>query len=467
VGDLRIGARARIWGEFWDPFQIGVGGYLFVPTAPKQSYAGDGAVRGEPQLLLGGRFTHFVWSFAAGTTVRASAHPNAFNLGAGAAAVFGEEFFQIGPELTVSTPFTQDKTLSTPTADIKVATATAAEVLLGAKIRPIRPLVIGAGAGPGLTHGWGTPVFFAVGSIGYEPLPPRTLDTDNDGIPDAEDACPTVRGVKNEDPKKNGCPADRDDDGIPDVDDACPDVKGVKSDDPKKNGCPPDRDEDGIIDAEDACPDVKGVRSEDPKKNGCPLDADRDGDGILDKDDACPDVKGVRNEDPKKNGCPPDRDGDGIPDAEDACPDVSGVPDPDPKKNGCPPAAVTVTPTAIVITRQVHFKFGKSTVDQTVDPVSDDLLGEVRDAILKHPEIQLIEVQGHADTVGPEEYNLQLSSARAHAVRSWLVVRGIPGRKLIAKGYGSKVPQASNDSDSGRQENRRVQFLIIKRRQGS
>ncbi len=58
-------------------------------------------------------------------------------------------------------------------------------------------------------------------------------------------------------------------------------------------------------DAEDACPDVPGVRTTDPKTNGCPPPpADRDGDGIIDPEDACPDQPGPRNDDPKKNGCP-------------------------------------------------------------------------------------------------------------------------------------------------------------------
>jgi OmpA-OmpF porin, OOP family len=238
-------------------------------------------------------------------------------------------------------------------------------------------------------------VFFAVGSVGYEPLPPRAgkEDTDGDGIVDPVDACPTVRGVH--------------------------------SDSAEKNGCPPDTDGDSIADAEDACPRVPGPGSDDPKKNGCP----------------------------------PDTDGDGIADAQDACPKEPGGPDPDPKKNGCP--QVTVTPTEIVIHRQVQFHFGQSSLSQTVDPVSDDLLTEVRDAMVKHPEIELIEVQGHADIVGPDEYNQTLSEARAEAVRAWLVKNGIQADRLVAKGYGSKTPIASNDSEKGRQENRRVQFIIV------
>ncbi len=461
AGDLRLGARARILGGFWDPFQLGVGGYVYVPTAPSASYAGDGAVRGEPQLLIGGRFQHFVYSASLGTTLRASTHPSSFDAGAGAAVILGDNFVQLGPELTVSTPFSKDVLARTNETTITVASQTSAELLLGAKVRVLRSLVLGAGAGPGLTQGWGTPVLFAVGSVGYEPLPPRAgaEDTDGDGIVDPADACPTVRGVHSEDPKKNGCPADTDGDGIADNEDACPRVPGVKSDDPGKNGCPIDSDADSILDNEDACPKVPGAKSADPKKNGCPPDTDSD--GILDAEDACPNEPGAHSEDPKKNGCPPDTDGDGIADALDACPKEPGVRSEDPKKNGCP--QVTVTSTEIAINHQVQFHFGQSSLSQTVDPVSDDLLAEVRDAMVKHPEIELIEVQGHSDAIGTEEFNQPLSEARATAVRAWLIKRGIPAERLVAKGYGATVAIGSNDTEKGRRENRRVQFIIVKK----
>jgi outer membrane protein OmpA-like peptidoglycan-associated protein len=431
VGDFRLGARVRIVGGDWDAFQLGVGANAFFPSAPKGSYAGDGAIRGEPQLLLGGRFTHFVWSLAAGSTLRASAHPHTFNAGAGAAFVLGEDFFQIGPELTLSVPFSKDSSLSTTTTDLSIATRTAAELLIGAKIRPVGPLVFGAGAGPGLTNGWGTPVFFAVGTIGYDPRPPHFADDDGDGIADGEDACPDVRGVKSSDPKKNGCPADRDNDGIPDTEDACPDQKGEKSAAAEKNGCPAtsDRDGDGIPDGEDACPDQKGDKSDTAGKNGCPAASDRDGDGIPDSEDACPDQKGGADTDKKQNGCP----------------------------------HVQVTPTEILTNRQIHFVFARAEITQTIDPVSDSLLDEVRRAILDHPEIEAIEVQGHADALGPEDYNMLLSRRRAEAVRDWLVQHGIQADKLTAKGYGSRNPVATNSTTPGRQENRRVSFSILKK----
>ena len=89
-------------------------------------------------------------------------------------------------------------------------------------------------------------------------------DTDKDGIPDKDDACPEVAGPK----EFNGCP-DTDGDGVPDKDDKCPDVAG-----PAENGgCPwPDTDGDGVLDKDDQCVNEAGPAS----NNGCPEPNDDD-----------------------------------------------------------------------------------------------------------------------------------------------------------------------------------------------
>jgi outer membrane protein OmpA-like peptidoglycan-associated protein len=247
--------------------------------------------------------------------------------------------------------------------------------------------------------------------------------------------------------------------------DACPDVKGVADEDPKKNGCPPehDRDHDGILDDDDACPDVKGVADEDPKKNGCPPEQDRDHDGILDDVDACPEVKGLADPDPKKNGCPPptDTDKDGIIDDLDACPTEKGPRNEDPRKNGCP--VVHVANNEIIILEQVQFDTNQATIKK----VSDQLLDQVAAVLTSHDEITQVEVQGHTDSRGAPAHNKQLSQARAQAVVNALVKRGVAKGRLTAKGYGQDVPIADNDTDDGRQQNRRVQFAITEKSKGT
>jgi outer membrane protein OmpA-like peptidoglycan-associated protein len=71
-----------------------------------------------------------------------------------------------------------------------------------------------------------------------------------------------------------------------------------------------------------------------------------------------------------------------------------------------------------------------------------------------------IEVQGHTDSKGSESYNMNLSIQRASEVSNYLRVNGIVTSRISIKGFGETVPKYSNDTDSGRSQNRRVEFLI-------
>ncbi|MDB4972298.1 MAG: outer membrane protein [Myxococcaceae bacterium] len=223
---------------------------------------------------------------------------------------------------------------------------------------------------------------------------------------------------------------------------------------PTEPEAPSDRDHDSILDPDDACPDEPGIRSNDPQKNGCPL-RDRDGDDILDDDDACPDEAGVPSADPEKNGCPvKDRDGDGIHDDDDACPDAAGPKNDDPKKNGCPPARIERG--QIRILEQVQFRTGSA----EILPVSDEILGAVLRIFEAHPEISKVSVEGHTDNVGGAKYNKGLSEQRVLSVLSWLTSHGVEPIRLTSAGFGLDRPLASNETEEGRAQNRRVEFHI-------
>lgn len=71
-----------------------------------------------------------------------------------------------------------------------------------------------------------------------------------------------------------------------------------------------------------------------------------------------------------------------------------------------------------------------------------------------------IEIQGHTDSKGSDDYNMRLSERRASEVASYLRTRGISGPRMLTKGYGETAPVAENDSEDGRAQNRRVTFLI-------
>ncbi|HYX54126.1 MAG TPA: OmpA family protein [Candidatus Limnocylindrales bacterium] len=86
-------------------------------------------------------------------------------------------------------------------------------------------------------------------------------------------------------------------------------------------------------------------------------------------------------------------------------------------------------------------------------------LAKVSGIVLAHPGLHL-EVEGHTDSVGGDEYNQQLSEKRADAVRTYLVQQGIPDSSIVARGLGKTTPVASNDTPEGRQQNRRVELVL-------
>jgi len=105
----------------------------------------------------------------------------------------------------------------------------------------------------------------------------------------------------------------------------------------------------------------------------------------------------------------------------------------------------------------VYFDFNKATIKPESRPALEDASKILKD----NPTIR-VEIQGHTDSKGSDEYNLTLSDKRAWAVVNYLVQNfGIAMNRLTAKGYGEARPIATNDTDSGRALNRRVEFVIL------
>jgi outer membrane protein OmpA-like peptidoglycan-associated protein len=91
-------------------------------------------------------------------------------------------------------------------------------------------------------------------------------------------------------------------------------------------------------------------------------------------------------------------------------------------------------------------------------PVAREKLARIAGIVLAHPGLML-EVEGHTDSVGTDEYNMQLSEKRASTVRDFLVQQGISSA-ITARGFGKSQPVASNDTPAGRQSNRRVEMIV-------
>jgi len=220
------------------------------------------------------------------------------------------------------------------------------------------------------------------------PPPPPPADTDNDGVIDANDKCPTVAGLA----KYAGCPI-------------------------------PDTDKDGVNDEQDKCPTVAGLA----KYGGCPI-PDTDKDGINDEQDKCPTVAGLS----RYNGCPiPDTDKDGINDEVDACPTEAGIS----ANHGCPDVQPILTQAA----SNLKFATGKSYL--SVKQLAN--LDAVVAVLAKYTNVS-VAVGGHTDNTGAERLNSKLSINRASVVAKYLIKKGVDAKRITSSGFGYANPAADN-----------------------
>ena len=96
----------------------------------------------------------------------------------------------------------------------------------------------------------------------------------------------------------------------------------------------------------------------------------------------------------------------------------------------------------------------------TILPQSEEALNELSRMMQAHPEMR-IRIVGHTDEVGSEQDNIALSLGRAEAVKRALTERGVEGVRIETEGKGESEPIAPNDSEEGRAENRRVEFIVL------
>ncbi len=95
----------------------------------------------------------------------------------------------------------------------------------------------------------------------------------------------------------------------------------------------------------------------------------------------------------------------------------------------------------------------------TLRPAARERLAKVSGILLAYPGLRL-EVEGHTDSVGTEEYNQRLSEQRAGSVRDYLLQQGVSDGAMVARGFGKSHPIAPNTSMQGRQQNRRVELVL-------
>lgn len=260
---------------------------------------------------------------------------------------------------------------------------------------------------------------------------PKITDRDGDGIYDANDKCPDRPEDRDGFQDEDGCPElDNDEDQIRDVDDTCPldpeDIDEFED----KDGCPePDNDNDTIVDAKDRCPIDAEDLDEFEDEDGCP-ELDNDKDGIVDPKDLCP------NEPETRNGI---SDNDGCPDEE----------------------SVRVVGDKIELDQKIHFWTNSDRIRAMSYPVLDKLANFLKN----HPEYVKIDIEGHADSRGQEEFNLDLSKRRAKSILEFLAEHGVARERLASEGYGASRPLVEGKTEHAWFMNRRVEFVVTRQRQ--
>jgi outer membrane protein OmpA-like peptidoglycan-associated protein len=121
-------------------------------------------------------------------------------------------------------------------------------------------------------------------------------------------------------------------------------------------------------------------------------------------------------------------------------------------------ATIWSQPGGVVSFPGVNFATGSAEITDEFARVLDG----AAQLINEHPEIQLLEIQGHTDNTGTDAINNPLSQSRADAVRNYLISRGVDPSRLVAKGYGSSKPIAPNTTDAGKYQNRRIDIVRIR-----
>lgn len=455
-----VGARWSLISQReggWADVAVGMG--LRLPVGTVSGLSRDAGLQYTPQVMAGRRFGWFRVALEAQALLRRTLVPSADAVikppEIGSELRFGAVAASVGRRLRWELDLRGVIPL--------VRHSNSVELLLGSRYLANPSLELFALAGVGVGSAPGTPLFrVMVGTAFGGVTPPRLpgessvncapdlphsaeecpdMDEDNDGVRNGMDRCAYETGTL----ERNGCPRrDTDGDGIEDALDACPAEVGEAA----WKGCEvPDDDKDGVENDRDSCPAEAGPA----ETRGCPK-RDKDGDGIEDDLDQCPALKGEE----KLQGCPElDSDRDNVVNRLDSCPNEAGTEE----NHGCPKhemPLVTLTRARMELVGKVFFVPAHAALDTR----SIQLLNWVVKVIKEHPEFPLVVVGAHMDNRGFTEANLRLSQARAESVRQYLIEHGVAPERVESRGYGDTRPIDSNATSIGRENNRRVEFII-------
>ncbi|MFP2957253.1 OmpA family protein [Myxococcus sp. 1LA] len=444
VGDLRLVPKVRLLSTD-SGIHLAVTAPLTLPSGGGSKFLGSDSVTFQPRFVA-------EWATAAvrllanvGFNVRREEQLRNLRVG-------NEFAYAVGAEVPLTQKLTAQATLAGALGLKETSSEERPmEALAALKYRFTEGLAAHVGAGPGLTRGYGTPSFRVLAGVAWTPFEAKSAPAA--AAPPCDLGPEDFDGFQDDD---NCLDPDDDGDGIPDVTDVCPTEPETFNGFQDEDGCPddPNAHQPPAETSQPAAPPAPMALPPPP--------VDTDGDGIIDSEDLCPNAPEDKDGFEDEDGCPdPDNDQDGIPDAVDQCPleaeTINGVKDDD----GCPDkgkSQVRVEGERIVILDKVYFATGRDVILAR----SHNLLRQVASTLKANPRIQLVRVEGHTDDQGNDAKNLNLSQRRAKNVVAFLVKAGIAAERLEAVGYGETKPVDTNRTSKGRENNRRVEFNIVK-----
>ncbi|MGQ0619479.1 MAG: OmpA family protein [Panacagrimonas sp.] len=194
----------------------------------------------------------------------------------------------------------------------------------------------------------------------------------------------------------------------------------------------------------------------------CADGQDNDGDGLTDypADPGCGAVDDPDEIDPPQCADGKDNDGDGLTDfpADKGCAAADDNEEMDPCRTPAPGEVISLKGCGtgdVIVLSGVNFEFDKSRLTANARTILDGVAAELE----AYPEIE-IELGGHTDAKGSDEYNQRLSEQRAASVVKYLKSKGVAADRMTSAGYGESQPVADNEADEGRELNRRVELKI-------
>ncbi len=280
---------------------------------------------------------------------------------------------------------------------------------------------------------------------------PKNPDTDGDGLRDGDEVLTHKTDPLNK---------DTDGDGLTDGDEVV-----THHTNPLDN----DTDDDGLGDGNEVTGETPGTIDILRGKVTDPLNPDTDGDGLTDGAEML-----THSTDPTN----PDTDGDTLKDGaevnthhtnpldvdtddgtvNDGVEVTSNSTNPLVREDDVPKTIVMPEVGKAITLEGITFK----TASAEILPESEEILTKALNTLKENPEV-VVEIHGHTDNKGKHAYNLNLSKSRAESVRKWLTDHGIPAAQIAAaKGFSYDRPIATNDTDEGRAQNRRIEFYRAK-----